>query len=259
MKAMNKIRFARSGDGTRIAYEVHGDGTPILLLHGFSDSRTSWTTAGYTDDLVSRGHLLVLVDARGHGESDRPIDPRAYSGRAMLADLSAVLDALQLPQAAAMGFSMGGVAALAAAAFLPERIASVVAIGAHPYAEDLSWLRELFSAGVSGWIEAIEANVGGLDPDTRRRMTANDPAALRAAIATDRTDFSEAFAASGRPILAILGDSDPRCEATGEMRKIPGVEVLSLAGADHFGSFFAARNALPEIAAFLTQTMQEAR
>ena len=256
---MSKTGFASSGDGTRIAFDVHGKGTPVVLLHGFSDSRASWTAAGYTDALVRAGHLVVLVDSRGHGESDRPTDPRAYSGRHVLADLSAVLDVLELRQAAAMGFSMGGVSALAAAAFLPERITSVVAIGAHPYAEDLSWLRGLLAGGVAGWVAAVEANVGRLDPGTCGRMLGNDGAALAAAIAADRTDFSEALATSRRPVLALLGDADPRHDATLEMQRMANVEVLSLPGADHFGSFLAGREVLPEITAFLAGTLQEAR
>lgn len=255
---MNKTMLATSDDGTRIAYEVHGDGIPILLLHGFSDSRASWSAAGYTDDLVSNGHRVVLIDARGHGESDRPIDPRAYSGRNLLADLAAVMDALQLRRAAAMGFSMGGVSALVAAAFLPRHISPVVAIGAHPFAEDLSWLRDLMAGGIEGWIAAVEANVGGLDPDTRARMTANDKDALLAALAADRDDFSATLSASAVPVLALLGDGDPRHAAAQPMRRMPHVEVLTLAGTDHFGSFLAGRNALPEITAFLARTLQEA-
>jgi pimeloyl-ACP methyl ester carboxylesterase len=255
---MKKTMYAKSDDGIRIAYEVHGDGTPIFLLHGFSDSRASWTAAGYTDALVSGGHRVVLIDSRGHGESDRPTDPSAFTGPTILADLSAVMDTLQLSRAAMMGFSMGGVSALAAAAYLPRRISSAVAIGAHPYAEDLEWLRNHLFGDVTGWIAAIEAHLGRLDSDTRRRMAANDPAALRAAIATDRTDFSPALAASHRPVLAILGDGDPRHVAAEPMRRMPHVEVLTLTGADHFGSFLAARNAVPEITAFLSRAMQEA-
>jgi pimeloyl-ACP methyl ester carboxylesterase len=256
---MEKTMYAKSDDGVRIAYEVNGDGTPILLLHGFSESRVSWTEAGYTDDLASRGHRVVLIDARGHGESDRPLDPSAYSGRSILADLSAVMDALQLSRAAAMGFSIGGVSALVAAAFLPQRISSAVAIGAHPFAEELSWLRGLMAGGVEDWVAAVDASVGGLDPETRARMAANDGDALLAAIAADRDDFSAALSASGVPVLAILGDGDPRHAAAEPMRRMPHVDVLTLASADHFGSFLAARNAMPEITTFLSRTMQEAQ
>jgi pimeloyl-ACP methyl ester carboxylesterase len=254
---MKKTMYAKSDDGVRIAYEVHGEGTPILLLHGFSDSRVSWTVAGYTDDLASGGYRVVLIDVRGHGESDRPTDPSVYSGRSILADLSAVMNALQLPRAAAMGFSMGGVSALVAAAFLPRRISSAVAIGAHPFAEELSWLRDLMAGGIGGWVAAVEANVGGLDPETRARIAANDGDALLAAIAADRDDFSAALSASGVPVLAILGDGDPRHAAALPMRRMPQFEVLTLTGADHFGSFLAGRNAMPEITAFLARTLQE--
>lgn len=251
-------RFARSADGTRIAFDVCGKGAPLLLLHGLGDSRTSWTSAGYTKALVSAGHRVVLIDARGHGDSDRPTEIDAYSGRNIMADLSAVLEALELPRAAVMGFSMGGVSALAATAFLPHRITSAVSLAAHPYAEDLSWLRNLLADGLSAWVATVDECVGGLDTDTQQRMAANDLDALRAALAIDRTDFSDALAASGRPVLAILGHRDPRHHAVSRLQRIPGVEVLSLPGADHFESFLAGRNVLPDIVAFLARSMQEA-
>lgn len=252
-----RTEFAISGDGTRIAFEAHGTGAPVLLLHGFSESRASWTAAGYTGALVAAGSRVVLVDARGHGQSGRPASAAACSGRHVLGDLAAVLDALGLRQAAVMGFSMGGVTALAAAALLPERVAAAMAVGAHPFAEDLSWLRGLLAGGLAGWVGAVERGQGGLDPATRARIMANDMTALRAAIASDRSDVSGALAASGRPVLAVLGDRDPRHAAAAPLRRLPGAEVLSLAGVDHFGSFLAAREVLPEITRFLARSLQE--
>jgi len=252
-----KPQFATSADGTRIAFEAHGAGAPLCLLHGFSDAGASWTAAGYTEALVSAGHRVVLIDARGHGNSDHPTLPAAYCGRHLMADLTAVLDALGLQRTAVMGFSMGGVSALAAAAFLSGRVTAAVTIGAHPYAEDLSWLRTLLAGGIRRWIAAVEDHGYTLDPEVRTRLAANDLHALRALASQDRSDFSAALAASRRPVLALLGERDPRITALPAMRRMPRVQVLKLIGANHFASFLAARDALPEITRFLAHSSQE--
>lgn len=244
--------LASSPDGTRVAFEVHGEGPPLVLLHGLTETRASWTAAGYTAALVEARFRVVLVDARGHGDSGKPRHPEAYAGARRLADLAAVLDALAIGQAAVMGYSMGGVAALAAAAGLRGRVTAAVALGAHPFAEDLTPLRHALAAGVDSWIDAIEAAAGPLDAATRARIEANDADALRAGLARDRVDFSRALAAGRRPVLALLGTRDPRHLAIDRLKGLGNVEVRSLPGVDHFGTFLAARSVLPEVLAFLS-------
>ena len=64
-------------NGTRIHYHVEGEGTPLLLQHGFTSSIKNWYTNGYVEPL-KQDYKLILVDARGHGESDKPHDPAQY-------------------------------------------------------------------------------------------------------------------------------------------------------------------------------------
>ena len=65
-----------SRDGIDIYYEVHGSGPPVLLTHGYSSTGEMWQ--GQIEAL-SKHHKLVLWDMRGHGRSDYPDDPSAYS------------------------------------------------------------------------------------------------------------------------------------------------------------------------------------
>lgn len=60
-------------NGIRIHYQVEGDGPPLVLQHGYSDSLESWYEFGYVDKLKSQCQL-ILIDARGHGASDKPHD-----------------------------------------------------------------------------------------------------------------------------------------------------------------------------------------
>ena len=55
-----------NNNGVRIHYHVEGEGSPLVLQHGFPWSIQSWSRSGYVDDLKSH-YQLVLVDARGHG------------------------------------------------------------------------------------------------------------------------------------------------------------------------------------------------
>ena len=83
--AMPKI----NRDGVNIYYEVHGSGPPLLLTHGYSSTSGMWQ--GQIAAL-SKHHKLVLWDMRGHGQSDYPDDPAAYSEALTVADMAALLD-----------------------------------------------------------------------------------------------------------------------------------------------------------------------
>jgi pimeloyl-ACP methyl ester carboxylesterase len=77
-------------DGVRIHYQIEGDGPPLVILHGFSDSMETWYELGYVNAL-NKSHQLILVDARGHGASDKPHDTAAYAKELMAADFVAEL------------------------------------------------------------------------------------------------------------------------------------------------------------------------
>ena len=88
------MRQATSNDGVKIHYEVEGDGPPLLLQHGFSGSLLGWRDAGYVDALRS-SYRLMLVDGRGHGQSDKPHDVESYAMQRRVDDALAVLEPLQ--------------------------------------------------------------------------------------------------------------------------------------------------------------------
>lgn len=93
--------------GVSVHCHVEGEGSPFVLQHGFAMSLERWHEAGYVDAL-RRDHQVILIDARGHGASDKPHDIEAYSPRSSVADVLAVLDALDVSKAHFWGYSMGG-------------------------------------------------------------------------------------------------------------------------------------------------------
>ena len=116
-------------DGVNIHYEVHGDGPPLILTHGYSSTSAMWQ--GQIAAL-SRQHKLVLWDMRGHGQSDYPADPAAYSEALTVADIAALLDAVGARQAIVGGLSLGGYMSLAFYRSHPERARALLIIDTGP-------------------------------------------------------------------------------------------------------------------------------
>jgi 2-succinyl-6-hydroxy-2,4-cyclohexadiene-1-carboxylate synthase len=111
----------------RLTYFVAGAGTPVTLLHGFSQSGRSWR------EVIARmpeGWRWIVPDLRGHGATvTRP--GAACSMDACTDDLLAIWQELDLGRTHLVGYSMGGRLALHIAARRPERVSSLLTIGAH--------------------------------------------------------------------------------------------------------------------------------
>ena len=117
-------------DGIAIDYEVHGDGRPIALMHGFSSSfQRNWKNTGWVEFLTRHGYQVIGLDGRGHGGSEKLYHTEAYTTETMSGDLRNLLDHLNIPRADLMGYSMGGGIVLRLAMDHPERVRKVVVGG----------------------------------------------------------------------------------------------------------------------------------
>jgi len=116
-------------DGVDIYYEVHGSGPPLLLTHG--DSSTSAMWQGQIEAL-SKHHKLIIWDMRGHGQSDYPADPGAYSEALTVADMAALLDEVGATSAIIGGLSLGGYMSLAFYLAHPQRVRALLIIDTGP-------------------------------------------------------------------------------------------------------------------------------
>jgi pimeloyl-ACP methyl ester carboxylesterase len=117
-----------SRDGIRISCDAVGSGPPILLLHGFSHDRTIWASTGWVERLRSE-FMVVSMDFRGCGASDKPEGPAAYSIEAHISDIEAVLDTLGIERPIVWGWSLGATVALHLAK--DEVVAATVAAGTY--------------------------------------------------------------------------------------------------------------------------------
>lgn len=107
--------------GVRIHYQIEGDGQPLVLQHGFTDSLETWYEVGYVEGLKAQ-YCLILIDASGHGASDKPHEPDAYGREQNVDDITSVLDDLDIPRAHYFGYSMGGRIGFATARRAPRPV-----------------------------------------------------------------------------------------------------------------------------------------
>ena len=115
------------GADVRLNYFVEGDGPAVTLLHGFTQSGRSWREVIAT---TPAGWRWIVPDLRGHGETRlQPGAPCTMD--ACTADLEMLWDHLGIARTHLVGYSMGGRLALNVAARRPERLISLLTVGAH--------------------------------------------------------------------------------------------------------------------------------
>lgn len=116
-------------DGVSLYYEIYGKGPVILLSHGYSATVQMWREQ---IDPLSRHYQLILWDMRGHGLTDSPDDPAAYSEEATVADMAALMDAAGANSAIVGGLSLGGYMSLAFYRAHSERVRALLLFDTGP-------------------------------------------------------------------------------------------------------------------------------
>ena len=112
------------GNGINMYYEGHGDGEPVVLLHGaFMTITNNWD--GWIGEL-SKTRKVIAVEMQGHG---RTADvPRDITYENLADDVAALLDHLKIPRADLIGYSMGGGVAMQCAIRHPDNVRKAVII-----------------------------------------------------------------------------------------------------------------------------------
>src|SRR4051794_20213735 len=210
-------------DGVRLAYDEHGTGEPLLLVHGTGLSKAAWRGLGYRKALA--GWRLIALDMRGHGRSGKPHEDAAYTTEAFVSDVEAVLDACGVESAHYFGYSFGARVGFALAASRPGRIRTLASLGGTWRALDgqvgdlffPGYLEALERGGMEAFIEGWAARAGHpLDPVTVHAFRTNDAAALAAYFRQGARLPGLAEGEVGRlrlPALLLAGSRDhPRAE-----------------------------------------------
>ena len=134
-----------TSNGVELHVEVHGDGEPVLLLHGWPDDAGLWRNQ--VPALTGAGFRVIAPDLRGFGRSARPAGKDAYALANSVADVAAVLDAAGVPAAGAVhvvGPDWGAAVAWLTAMYLPDRVRTLTALSVpHLAAPDTVRQREM--------------------------------------------------------------------------------------------------------------------
>jgi pimeloyl-ACP methyl ester carboxylesterase len=233
-----------------------------VLQHGFTSTLKTWYLYDYVKAL--RGNYrLVLVDARGHGASDKPHDPRSYSPSLRAGDIVAVLDKLDVDSAHFWGYSMGGRIGFGLAKHAPERVGTLVIGGMHAYERRLSPPARLDGTDPDAFIASLLER-WGIDPaalssGARKELFANDCQALAAA-QRDEPSMEEMLPGMAMPCLLYAGEKDPYYSGAQACAKvIPNAVFVGLRGLDHGSAFRRAVLILPRVMEFLRDTSDARR
>ncbi len=202
---MNELQHFDVGEISMAAHVV-GEGTPVILLHGFPENSHSWRHQ--LTALADAGYRAVAPDLRGYGETDAPGDVADYAFPKLVGDIVGLMAALGVDAAHLAGHDWGGSIAWALAARMPERVRSLTILNSpHPVAsaearqlpeqQQKSWYMLLFQfVGIAeDWLLADgAANLGAFVFDTAAPGTFSDE---------DRRIFREALERPGRMSAAL--------------------------------------------------------
>ena len=224
-------------DGVNIHYEVAGDGPALILTHGYSATGEMW--AGQIAPL-SQHFKVITWDMRGHGASDYPADPAAYSEEATVGDIAALLDAVGAQDSVVGGLSLGGYMSLAFHRAHPERTRALLIIDTGPgYKNDEA--RAGWNANAIKRAEKLEAEglaaLGG-SPEVRQAQHTSAKGLANAArgMLTQRdAAVISSLPEVKVPSIVIVGANDtPFLAASDYMAaKIPGCAKAVIPDAGH--------------------------
>jgi len=265
-------------DGSRIAVDIRGSGTPVLLIPGLGYGTWSWCRQS---DQLGADHSVIMVNNRGVAGSSPPSEP--FTIETMAQDAADVLCALDAAPAHVVGSSMGGYIGLALAVARPELVRSLTLVASSVGGEDSVRVPE---STVAQWMAATD-----LAPDEYARQTMplsfrpgwtrenpeqlDELLKLRLQCPTSRSAWQAQFAACEEfldqgvaaecvncPVLVVHGTEDrivPFGNMRASLRRMPYAQTHEFPGAGHLCWIEEAGSFNAVLLDFLhsTQTRQE--
>lgn len=247
-KSELRFREITSFDGVPLNVVESGNpaGTPIVFLHGFSQSYLSFVPQLQDPQLVSR-HRLIAIDLRGHGASGKPWLREAYAGHLPWArDVRAVVDALQLSAPVIVGWSFGGFVAMDyVREYGPQAVTALLLTGSHggllprPSGMPPIYVGDLDAAigNARQFMRLMSVKpVAAADIERGEFSHVMMPAYVRNAMAGKRLDNADLLATHEVRTLLLLGEKDgslPAPQIREALRSNPRIEVQILEGVGH--------------------------
>jgi pimeloyl-ACP methyl ester carboxylesterase len=101
--------YYTSFDGTKIYYEVKGEGFPVVMLHGFTGTSQGWKRGKLYGELLNQGYKVIILDQRGNGKSDKPHTDAGYNNDAEAKDVMGLVSNLKIKKYNVVGYSRGSI------------------------------------------------------------------------------------------------------------------------------------------------------
>ena len=251
-----------------VAYKMFGKGDPIILFNGASDGMDAWDPSFLTG--LSSNHTVIAFDSRGIGNTTAGSKP--YTMQQLANDTAGLLDALKIPKADVMGYSLGSNTAQAFTISYPEKVNSLILVASTCGGKDgidqppefkklqadtvnkslhnIPITQELKALNVaslgSGWVKLhpesvdIPANTTSLQqlkPGLPPEIANNQNNVGHAWTATNWSGACDELAKLAKPTLVIAGTDDnyyvPHGNALILAGKIPGAWLVQIKDAGH--------------------------
>ncbi len=233
-------------NNTGIYYETAGQGEPLLFIHGLASSARSWKKQV---PFFSQQYRVVTFDIRGHGRSDKPMEP--YSIELFASDAAELLKALGIESAHIVGFSMGGMIAFQLAVEAPELVRSLVAVNSCPEGSIRSFnggvecFKHLVGMQINGIRHRPRKNGGESESETKEERSYQS--LLQRMAMKNKLAYANAFGALLKwsvvdrldtikcPTLMISSDADfvPVSVKEGYASKMPCAELMVISNSRH--------------------------
>jgi 3-oxoadipate enol-lactonase len=238
--------------GHEVAFEVDGDGPPVLFLHAFPLGLAMWDAQAQA---LKASHRIVRFDARGFGGS--PPGDGLLTMERIAGDAVALLDNLGISQATVCGLSMGGYAAFALVRRHPERLKALVLADTRAGADSEEARRSraelaerVRRQGAAAAADAFLPKLVGestrkerpeLVERLRKMILKNPPRGIADALAglAARADSTTTLKEIRVPTFVICGDEDvltPLQEAESLQRGIAGSRLAVIPRAGHLSN-----------------------
>ena len=249
-----------------IAYKMLGKGDPILLFNGASDGMDAWDPSFPRS--LSSNHTVIAFDSRGLGNTTMGSKPYTYQQLAN--DAAGLLDALKIPKADVMGYSLGSFIAQQITMMYPDKVNTLTLVASSCGGKDHTpkppefiklqseivnkslnnvsisqeEMKELVSASVgSGWIKLHPESIENI-PTMQQAKPGLSPEAMnnqnnvgKEWEATNWSGACDELAKLDKPTLVITGTDDnmyvPHVNSLKIVEKIPGAWLVQIKNAGH--------------------------